>query len=230
MKAIIVADGEVNPSSLRHAAFSGQTMDEPELVVAADGGALKAELLGLRPDVVVGDLDSLSPADVERLSRAGAEIVRHPEAKDESDTELALLEAVRRGAGQLVVLGALGGSRIDHALANLLLLGLPQLAGLQVTLLHDTSVVRLLSSAGPAASLVLAGRPGELISLLPLSEVVEGVRTTGLLYPLAGEPLAQGPSRGLSNVLQSERATVEISAGRLVVIQTAHQSMEAHDG
>ena len=128
VKAIIVADGDVRAVE----GFAGElagTGSVAPLVIAADGGALKAELLGLRPDVVIGDLDSLSQGKLAELEATGAEVVRHPMDKDASDTELAVLEAVRRGATEIVIVAALGGLRFDHALANVLLLGLPGSAG-----------------------------------------------------------------------------------------------------
>lgn len=225
MKALIVADGDVPAGVLGHPLLAAA---EPQLVVAADGGALKAEALGLRVDVVVGDLDSLTPADVARLEAGGSEVLRHPAAKNESDTELALLEARRRGARVMFVIGALGGDRFDHALANVLLLGLPALADCEVVLLDAAGSVRALNGNGPA-SLEVEGRPGDVVSLLPLSTRVEGVSTKGLAYPLSDEPLAQGPARGLSNVLLGERATISLRAGRLAVIQLAPARSESAD-
>ncbi|HUG49009.1 MAG TPA: thiamine diphosphokinase [Candidatus Limnocylindria bacterium] len=225
MKALIVADGDVPADVLGHPLL---TAAEPELVVAADGGALKAEALGLRVGVVVGDLDSLTPADVARLAAGGTEVLRHPAAKNESDTELALLEARRRGARVMFVIGALGGSRFDHALANVLLLGLPALADCEVVLLDAAGSVRALGGRGPA-SVEVEGRSGDVVSLLPLSTQVEGVSTEGLAYPLSDEPLAQGPTRGLSNVLLRERATISLRAGRLAVIHHAPAGPESAD-
>ena len=146
MKALIVADGDVSAGVLNHPLLSAD--GKRLLIVAADGGAAKAELLGLRPDVVVGDLDSLAPETRERLRADGVDIRAHPADKDESDTHLALREALARGASQLVLIGALGGVRPDHALANLLLLGLPDLAGRQVVLLDGPSSVRVMGLDG----------------------------------------------------------------------------------
>ena len=227
MKALIVADGDVSAGMLGHPLLAAD--GERLLIVAADGGAAKAELLGLRPDVVVGDLDSLAPETLERLRADGVEIIGHPVDKDESDTQLAMREAVARGAGQLVLIGALGGVRLDHTLANLLLLGLPELAGCRVVLLDGPSSVRVIGLDGPD-ELVIDGRPGDLVSLLPLSERVAGVATTGLRYPLRDEPLLQGFSRGLSNVIQDERASVRTAGGRLAVVHTPGKGGGTDDG
>ncbi|CAN5252088.1 thiamine diphosphokinase [soil metagenome] len=221
MKALIVADGDVNPA--HPLSVAGAPSDRPvDLIVAADGGARKAELLGLLPDVVIGDMDSLAPEQLLALEGRGVEIQRHPRAKNESDTELAVLEAVRRGATEVVVLGALGGSRFEHTLANVLLLTLPQLAGREVMLVDGPTTVRVLGVAGPDR-LELRGTPGDLVSLLPLTEVVHGVTTTGLTYPLAGETLRQGSARGVSNVFLGPECAVSTTAGRLAVIHTRGQ-------
>lgn len=216
--ALIVADGDVpapadlDPRLLRAAADG--------LVICADGGLHKARQLGLRPGVVIGDGDSLDAATLAELrDDPSTEVVLHPAQKDESDTQLALLEAVRRGARHIVVLGALGGIRFDHSLANVLLLALPELAGRDVALVDAMTQVQLLDGAG-RASLTLDGSPGDLVSLLPLSERVTGATTAGLRYALDGEDLAQGPARGLSNELITSQASIRLESGRLAVIHT----------
>lgn len=214
MKALIVADGDM-PSAAAVARILGDVA--PELVIAADGGALKATVLGLAPQLVVGDADSLSPAAADELRRAGAEVVVHPAAKNESDTELAVREAVRRGASTIVVIGAFGGARLEHTVANLLLLALPDLRGLDVCLADGASTVRLLE---PDAPLTITGEPGDYVSLLPLTPSVDGVTTSGLEFPLSDEPLHQGPARGLSNQMSDQTATVTLRSGRLLIIHT----------
>jgi len=227
LKAVIVADGDVQGRhsqfhSVLDAGLLDPDADGPPLVIAADGGAIKAELVGLVPDLVVGDADSLTPQAIERLRGRGIEVRVHPQDKSESDTELCLREAVHRGATQVVILGALGGLRFDHALANLLLLTLPELTGREVVLADATTSVRVMGSRSPDL-LHLHGAPGDIVSLLPLTEVVNGVQTTGLAYPLAGEQLRQGPARGLSNVMQVDGATISIDGGRLAVIHSRPQ-------
>ena len=214
MIALIVADGDVPGRSTLERLLPPHG---PDLVVAADGGALKAAALGYMPDIVVGDADSLSAADVDRLRESGAAVVIHPAAKNESDTELALQEAIERGAQTMLVVGAFGGNRLEHTIANLLLLCLPALGDRDVRLADDASVVRLLVGGG---TVTVEGDPGDFVSLLPLSPAAEGVTTLGLRFPLDDEPLHQGPARGLSNVLAATRATIHARSGRLLVVHT----------
>jgi thiamine pyrophosphokinase len=229
LKALIVADGDVHGRHVLDAGLLDHDVDGRPIVIAADGGALKAELAGLTPDVVIGDADSLAPQTIDRLRGQGIEVRVHPQDKEESDTELCLREAISRGATQVVILGALGGLRFDHSVANLLLLTQPELADREVVLADATTSVRVMGSRSPDR-LELRGLPGDLVSLLPLSEVVAGVRTTGLAYPLAGELLRQGPARGLSNVMKADEGTVAIDSGRLAVIHTRLHTEVQVDG
>jgi thiamine pyrophosphokinase len=217
LRALIVADGDVPTRAALDRLLGTRDI---AVIVAADGGATKAIALGLRPDVVVGDQDSIALATVQQLRDEGVEVRVHPAAKDESDTELAVREAVGRGATELVVVGAFGGARLEHTLANVLLLALPELRGLDVTLADGSSAVRLLYGG---ASLTLKGRATDFVSLHPLSAVVEGVTTDGLEYALVDEPLNQGPARGLSNVMTAELATVSARSGRLLVVHTRNE-------
>jgi thiamine pyrophosphokinase len=215
-RAIVVADGDVPARDALDRAWPGWD-DGVRLVIAADGGARGAEALGLRIDLIVGDGDSLGEAHIARFEAAGVPIRRVAAAKDESDTELAVLAALELGAGALAIVGGFGGGRFDHALANIGLLGLPALAGRPCVLIDATTRATLLS--GPASG-VFDGRIGDLVSLLALGDGVVGVTTEGLAYPLRDEPLPFGPARGLSNVRLASSARVELRSGRLLVVET----------
>ena len=124
--------------------------------------------------------------------------------------------ALRHRPGRVVILGALGGLRPDHALANVGLLGLAELAGSDVVLLDGVSRTRLVRGPG---DVTMAGRVGDLVSLLPVGGDVGAVRTDGLAYPLADEPLAAGSTRGLSNVRTTTTTGIRVASGRLLVIE-----------
>lgn len=215
MKVIVVASGEPAPSDRRE-------LDGADLLIAADGGAVwLVEEAARVPDLVVGDLDSASPELVARLEAAGTRIERHPAEKSASDVELAVEAALAAGADEVVVLGAFGGPRLDHGLANVLLLADPHLAGRGVRLVHAGTRVRAVC-AGERAR--LNGQPGDLVTLLPVGGEVVGVATDGLRYPLDGEPLRIGRSRGLSNVVDRAPATVAVERGTLLVVETSERS------
>ncbi len=207
--AVVVANGTAPDPAL-----CGALLREARVVVAADGGARTLLEHGLPLTAIVGDMDSL-PADLLEDWRArGGEIRRYPREKDETDLELAVAEARRRGATRIALLGALGG-RVDHLTANLLLLAGPALEGVEAAVLDDG--VRIVAVTRDA---VLAGQPGDLLSLLPVTARVEGVVTQGLRYPLAGDTLMLGSPRGVSNVFTARRATVHIRDGTLLAMHT----------
>ena len=222
MHALILADGDAPTRAELDGAWPA--WDEGVgLVVAADGGARHAKVLGVRIDRWVGDGDSITDVALRALEQDGVAMVRAPTDKDESDTELAVLAAITAGADRLSILGALGGLRLDHGLANVAMLALPELAGIDVRIVAGTTRMRLLTGNDPGGSAVgcdLHGRIGDLVSLLPLGGDALGVTTSGLLYPLNDEALRLGRTRGLSNVRATSSAHVTLRSGRLMVIET----------
>lgn len=231
MRALIVAGGSIPARAALDAAWPGWA-DGSRLVVAADGGARNARLLGLTPDLVVGDADSLEPDELDVIRSAGIAVELSPAAKEATDLELAIDAALGRGATDLVILGAFGGPRLDHALGNVALLARPALDGRTAQMLDGTTRIRYVSgdAAEPAApggaDLTLPGRVGDLVSLLPLGGSAEGVTTRGLQYPLRDEPLTLGSSRGISNVRTATDAHVSLRRGHLYVIETTSPATE----
>ena len=207
--AIVVANGVLPDLAL----FS-RLLATAAVIVAADGGARALLQAGWRPAAILGDMDSLPP-DLLAAWRAGAgETLVVPPEKDETDLELALRYVLQRGACRIAVLGALGG-RVDHELANLLLLAAPLLDGIDAAVLdRRTRVVAVKDT------LELTGRPGDLLSLLPVTASAMGIVTEGLKYRLDGDTLLLGPTRGVSNVFVQERIAVRIAAGVLLAIHT----------
>ncbi len=218
-RAIVLADGGRPSRAGLDDAWPGWA-DAIDIVVAADGGAGLAPTLSLRIDAWVGDGDSLDATG--RAALRSAAIEPHPVAtdKDESDTELGVLEAVRRGATDVTILGALGGSRVDHALANVALLAHPALQGRACRLLDPSARVTLLASPGGLRAVDLTGRAGDLLTLLPLGGDATGVTASGLRYGLDDDRLAAGRSRGLSNVRLDTTVRLSIESGWLLVIET----------
>ncbi len=184
-------------------------------VVAADGGAHNALALGLQPDWVVGDLDSLSAVAGTRLLEAGVPFRQLPRAKDWTDLEVALEVALSLAPSRLVLVAGLGG-RLDHTLTNLQFL--PGLArrGLDPVALGPAGIVRVAVAGRPVG---VEARHGRLVSLVPLTGRVTGVRATGFRWPLEGASLAWGRSLGVSNELVAAGGQVEVGRGALLVIQ-----------
>jgi thiamine pyrophosphokinase len=212
MRSIIFANG--NFPDVSHAR---DLLHPDDLVIAADGGTHHALTLGVVPHVVIGDLDSISPDELAVVEAAGSQIVRHSPRKDETDLELALLHAARRGASEIVVLAALGG-RLDQTIANLLLLALPELRGLDVRVVEGPQTAFLIRGGNDGAR--IEGHPGDTVSLIPLGGDAVGVTAEGLEWPLHDDTLRFGPARGVSNVLAGERAWVRVREGLLLCVVT----------
>lgn len=211
MRIVVVASGALAPGD-------EAWLDGADAVIAADGGAVALDRLGRRPDRLVGDLDSAPPALVERLEAAGTRVDRHPVDKDASDTELALRAAIDDGAGRVDLLGAIGGDRLDHELANLLLLADPEFAGIELRAIAGPTVA---CAVRGGRRLSLRGDGGDLVTLLPIGGDAKGVTAVGLRWPLDAATLSMGRSRGLSNVVIGPDASVTLTDGILLVIETA---------
>lgn len=185
--------------------------------VAADSGFDHALALGLSVVALVGDLDSVSPAGLARAEAAARRgelsLERHPADKDQTDLELALHRALGLGPDLILVAG-IGGGRIDHLVANLAVLADPRWAPVAVDGLLDGARLRVVRRQRR-----FRGRVGELVSLLAVNGDAEGVTTEGLVWPLRGETLRAGTSRGVSNQFAAEEASVSLQRGTLLVVQ-----------
>jgi thiamine pyrophosphokinase len=190
------------------------------VVIAADSGLDHASALGLEVTSAVGDFDSASADAVARAETAGVRIARHPEAKNETDLELAMEEALEFRPKRILVLGSRGG-RLDHLVAALLLLGSERYASAEIDAILDVAHLRVIRGERE-----LRGEPGELVSLFALHGSAEGVRTEGLVYPLADETLEPGSSRGVSNVFAATTARVRVRRGVVLAVQPKTEEVD----
>lgn len=183
-----------------------------DLTIAADSGADLAEGLGLKVDILIGDLDSISEAGHERAKTLGTEIRAYPRAKDATDLELAMDAAIEARATEILVIGGSGG-RLDHHLANVGLLASRKFAAAKVTW-----------TTGPVRAYVVRGTrhvptvPGQIVSIIPTGGTARGVHLRGLRWPLAGAKMRAGTTRGLSNEATGAEAAITVSDGTLLVV------------
>jgi thiamine pyrophosphokinase len=211
-QALIFANGDINDGPFVRRAL---TAASESLIVAADGGARLAQHFGLRVHTVIGDMDSLSAAELAALEHQGADIQRYPEEKAETDLELALKWVVERDVTWIRVVGGVG-DRLDQTISNVYLLALPVLKGCDVRLVAGRQETWLLYP-GEAA---IEGATGDTVSLIPVGGAAQGIRTENLYYPLCDEPLLFGPARGVSNVMDADTARVGLREGLLLVVHT----------
>jgi thiamine pyrophosphokinase len=207
MEALVFAGGD--PPDARFTA----ALPAGAWIVAADSGLEHVHALGLYADLVVGDMDSVTPATLERAIAAGTVVEQHPTDKDATDLELALDAASRAGATRVTVVGA-GGGRLDHFLANALLFASSDWAGFELhALVGDAHLVVVRDRVE------LRGSVGSIVSLLPAAGPARGIRTTGLRWPLTDDELPPGSTRGVSNEMTDPTATVSLASGVLLAIQ-----------
>jgi thiamine pyrophosphokinase len=214
MRTVIFANGILNcPPKL------DTILESTDLIIAADGGLHHCLKLKHSPNVLIGDLDSVG--DHRRmLNTKEIECLPYPEDKDETDLELALQLAKKRGSTEILLLGALG-ARWDMTLANVLALADEKLTGITVRILDGRQELILLR--GPTEHTFL-GKKGDILSLLPFGRDVNGIALTGLRYTLDNETLHFGTARGASNVFIAEKAIVKIRHGLLLCVLTREES------
>jgi len=208
-RAVLFANGD-----MPQAALILPYLRPDDFYIAVDGGLRHLRNLYKTPWLLIGDLDSISAADVEGALAQGIEVKRYPVDKDETDLELALLTAVEKGFEEILIIAALGG-RLDQTLGNLALLTLPFLAAAKVTIEDGTEEVFLIRDRAE-----INGNPGDIVSLIPLQSEVKGVETRELKYPLNHETLYAEKSRGISNGMLTDQAGVSIESGLLLCIHT----------
>lgn len=209
MRTVIFANG-----SFSHPKIDLARIRPDDQLIAANGGAQHCMALGLIPSVLIGDFDSLEPEELETLERYEITVVAHPARKDKTDLELALTYAAVSGADEILILAGMG-DRWDQSLANLLLPAMAELKDIRITLVDGPQEATILHSGG---SLELSGHSGDTVSLIPLGGSAHGVTSYGLEYQLENDTLHFGATRGISNVLQGNKATLYLKQGTLACI------------
>lgn len=182
-------------------------------VIAADSGLHLAREFGLPVHLVVGDLDSVAPERLAEYEDAGVPVHRHPVAKDRTDLAIALDAAVEFAPARVTLLGGHGG-RLDHLLGNALVLAAEPYRDLTLTALVAGATITVVRDRRD-----LHGAVGDYVSLLPVNGPVRGITTDGLRFPLRGEDLPPGSTRGISNQFLTDRASVAVEAGVLLAVQ-----------
>lgn len=184
-----------------------------DFLLGVDGGARLIMQMGLMPNLVMGDLDSLDENDAYELGLADVRTHQYPRDKDETDLELALQYALELNPASILVVAALGG-RIDQTLANIALLTDSLLSHVNIRL--DDGVEEVFFCRSQAQ---IAGSVDDTVSLIPWNVEVRGVVTTGLQWQLNGETLFPYKTRGISNAMIEDTATVKISEGLLLIVR-----------
>ena len=206
VSVVVVAGGDQLPAAVASLLPAGA------FVIAADSGIDRALELGWTVDLAIGDFDSVTPGGLQTVTDAGARIERHPPAKDATDLELALDAARARQPDEIIVVGGHGG-RLDHLLAGLLVLTRDAYSDVTVRAVNGDARVYVVRS-----TVEIDAQPGAVVTLLPIGGPAHGVVTSGLRYPLNGETLRPGSTRGVSNEFSAPLATISVTAGVLLAV------------
>jgi len=208
-------------------AFAGSFLKQNtfDMVVAVDGGLEHLKPLGLLPDAVVGDFDTVSPdvlAEYRKMEQVAWEI--HQPEKDETDTELAIETAIGMGALSITILGGTGG-RIDHMLANIHLLAGCLERGISASMVDGQNRLYILDGE---TTFYRDRVHGKYLSFIPLTERVEGITLTGFKYPLHGKTITIGREAGLcvSNELVEETGCISFDSGLLICVESGDRAKE----
>lgn len=182
-------------------------------VIYCDGGIRHSKTLQLKPDVIIGDMDSAFASQLEHYKTQEVKVIKYPQEKDATDTQLALEYTLRLAPQAIEIWGALGG-RLDHALANLSLLSMGSKAGIDTRLIDEYCEVFIGNDKISFTEAV-----GQTISLFAYPVRAEGITLQGFQYPLNEESLDVDNSRGISNVITATPATISLAAGNLLIIR-----------
>ena len=207
MRIVIFAGGDAPGIELARGIIK-----EGDYIICLDRGLEYADKAGIVPSVILGDFDSVDREILEKYAACGIPIKDYPAKKDFTDMELGIELAIQKNANEVILLAAFGG-RIDHTLGNID--NLMQLAkkGIKGAIYDEKQHLYVINEGRS-----FHYKKGSTISLIPLSYEVRGITTKNLLYPLNGETLIKGYSRGLSNVFTEDMAAIDFKSGMLQVI------------
>lgn len=212
MTAYIFTGGKLAVGSMDEL---GLHMSEADLIIAADSGYNNASRLGVRPGLLLGDLDSidrkkLAPDELEHIEK-----IIVPAIKDDTDTQLAVDTALSRGADKIYIIGGLGG-RLDHTLSTVFLLEYIKDKGARGVITDGRNRVRIMESGEE----LTIKRGYKYLSLVGLTDTCEGVSISGVFYPLKDAVLERKYAFAVSNEITADAAEISLSKGILLVIES----------
>lgn len=200
---------------IRKGFFVNEALEKANKVLAVDNGAKYALELGVTPQLVLGDFDSIDNKTLKQVQTdKNVEIIRFPKEKNETDTELGIQEAVKQGASEITIIGGIEGDRLDHILANVFLL-----TQFEIPILFANGNQKIWLSKGPKKE-IIQGKKNDLLSLIPIKDNVEEITTNGLEYKLDNQTLFFGKSRGISNVFLENEVKIKFEKGILLFAHT----------
>lgn len=208
MRAIIISNGSFNIKTLE------KIRNLSDVIICADGGANHLYKSDVLPDMIVGDLDSLDLDALSYYKESDVLFHRFPSKKDYTDTELAVNFALDAGASEMVLLGSTG-TRLDHTLANIMLLQKLIKKNIKASIVDEHNEIYVVDS-----TIEVEKEKGTFVSLIPLFKECKGVTMTGFKYPTDDLNFEVGSTMGISNEVESEKGIIEIRDGVSLVIKS----------
>lgn len=207
MQSRCVIISAYNTSTIRRAV----TLLDDDYIICADGGYLLAKKENIRPDLAIGDFDSM------RLPEQPAcEIMRLPTKKDDTDTLACIRYAISRGFCDIVIVGGIGG-RFDHSYANVQTLAFAARHGADAMLCDADTRILFVENGSCTVERI----PGRKLSVFAYTETCSGVTLRGVEYPLTDAVLTQSYPIGVSNEFTADRAEITVKSGALLIILSA---------
>ncbi|MDF2677028.1 MAG: thiN [Bacillota bacterium] len=209
MSAVIIASG----SDIEKHVFEEENINV-EYVICADGGLEKAEKLNLIPNIVVGDLDSVSPDILKHYLNKNVELIKYPVEKDFTDMEIAIEYAISKNYKDIILVGATG-TRLDHTMGNILLLEKYFLNGIKIKILDNNNIIQIMGNI-----LQLKHKKNYYVSIIPVTETIEGVSLKGFKYPLHNVTIKRGSTLCISNEIMDDLGIITIEKGNALVFMS----------
>lgn len=210
MDALIIAGGpDPGTGLIRKMAMNA------EKIYCADRGAQWAYHAGIKPDIAIGDMDSINSETLEQIRRDEIHMMKYPSEKDQTDTEIAVEVAISDGAKSIVLLGGLGG-RMDHTLANISVMKACYKRGIRITMMNADTAMFLAER-----TVTFRAMKGSYVSLFPQSEGVRVINSEGLYYPLNNLVLPVESTLCVSNKMTSDHVILDIRNGAVLIVVTA---------
>lgn len=209
MKTVIICSGEIKNYKDMEA-----VVRSADLIICADGGAIHAMNMGITPNILLGDFDSIDEDVLNYYNSDKIEKIQYPAVKDMTDSEIAVDLAIAKGSEEVIIIGG-GGLRMDHFLGNVFLLKKFLDIDIKASIVDEKNEIILINKHCKIQKI-----NNRKLSLVPISQSVNGIVTKGLQYELLGENLLFGSTRGISNEFCDDEAEIEIQNGLLLVISS----------
>lgn len=206
-KCVIIASGTIG-----NIFDYKKIIKEADLIICADGGLRYLDMLSINPHVILGDFDSVDLSLIEKYRNRNIKIYDYPTRKDATDSELAIDLAIENQPKEVIMLGMVG-TRMDHTLINMQMLIKFDGLGIDARIINDNNVIYFVNK-----KITIKGKINDQVSIVAITDKIIGITTKGLEYPLVGETISFGESRGVSNVFSSEEIEIDFESGKFFLI------------